>query len=245
MNAGPRKATARPMAAGCFARAPEERPPDACSPSRLRATSTSVNALRPEHAGDLRLDPRRLIAACFLGVAALCLFGCGNMKKQRYARPLTPTPHLNGGTSAQLPPAHTVPHADARPDEAAASDSALSGRGNPQPPPLTAQLVERGRERFTIYCAVCHGDDGYGRGIVVRRGFPAPPSFHDPRLIAVPVSYIVEVITKGHGVMYSYADRVAPSDRWAIAAYVRTLQLSQRVPANALSADERGRINPR
>lgn len=91
-------------------------------------------------------------------------------------------------------------------------------------PAITAALLERGRERFRIYCAVCHGDDGRGRGRVVQRGFPQPPSYLEPRLVAAPASHFYDVITNGYGVMYSYADRVEPRDRWAIAAYIRVLQ---------------------
>ena len=91
-------------------------------------------------------------------------------------------------------------------------------------PPMTLALVQRGRERFNIFCSECHGPTGEGDGMVVQRGFPHPPNFHDPRLVAVPDEHFVDVITNGHGVMYSYADRVPPADRWAIAAYIRALQ---------------------
>lgn len=91
-------------------------------------------------------------------------------------------------------------------------------------PPMTLALVQRGRERFTIFCSECHGPGGDGDGMIVQRGFPHPPSFHDPRLITAPDGHFVDVITHGHGVMYSYADRVPPADRWAIAAYIRALQ---------------------
>jgi len=96
-----------------------------------------------------------------------------------------------------------------------------------QRPPLTAALLERGRARFEIYCSVCHGEDGRGHGPVVERGFPQPPSYLEPRLIAAPASHFYEVITDGYGVMYSYADRVPPRDRWAIAAYIRVLQSAE------------------
>lgn len=91
-------------------------------------------------------------------------------------------------------------------------------------PPMTLALVQRGRERFNIFCSECHGYTGEGDGMVVQRGFPHPPNFHDPRLVAAPDQHFVDVITNGHGVMYSYADRVPPADRWAIAAYIRALQ---------------------
>lgn len=91
-------------------------------------------------------------------------------------------------------------------------------------PPMTLALVERGRERFNIFCSECHGSDGDADGMVVQRGFPKPPSFHEARLVNAPDGHFVDVITHGYGVMYSYADRVPPADRWAIAAYIRALQ---------------------
>jgi mono/diheme cytochrome c family protein len=110
---------------------------------------------------------------------------------------------------------------------------------------VTKQVVERGRERFTIYCAVCHGTYGYGDGIVVRRGFKAPPSYHIGRLRDAPVGYLFAVATYGYGAMADYAEQVAPRDRWAIVAYIRALQLSQSVRLADLSPDERERILPK
>lgn len=94
-------------------------------------------------------------------------------------------------------------------------------------PPMSLALVERGRQRFDIYCSVCHGYSGDGDGMVVKRGFSHPPSFHEQRLIAAPDRHFVDVITNGHGIMYSYADRVSVPDRWAITAYIRALQKSR------------------
>jgi mono/diheme cytochrome c family protein len=107
---------------------------------------------------------------------------------------------------------------------------------------MTTELLERGRERYNIYCMPCHDAAGYGHGTVPNRGFPQPPSYHDARLRGVSSDYIVQVITHGHGVMYSYADRVASADRWAIAAYIRALQLSQQAPVAALSDAERAQL---
>lgn len=98
------------------------------------------------------------------------------------------------------------------------------------PIPVTKDLLERGRERFNIFCSPCHDRLGYGTGMVVRRGFRNPPSYHIERLVNAPDGYFFEVITQGYGTMYRYADRVAPPDRWAITAYIRVLQLSQRAP---------------
>ena len=95
-------------------------------------------------------------------------------------------------------------------------------------PPMTLALVKRGRDRFNIFCSECHGPGGDADGMVVQRGFPRPPSFHERRLVNAPDEHFVDVITNGHGVMYSYADRVPPPDRWAIAAYIRALQRMKR-----------------
>ena len=101
------------------------------------------------------------------------------------------------------------------------------------PLPVTKALLERGQQRYDVYCSMCHGYGGAGNGMVVQRGFPAPPSFHSERLRAAPVGHYFDVISNGYGAMYSYADRVKPADRWAIAAYIRALQRSQ----NATLAD--------
>lgn len=95
------------------------------------------------------------------------------------------------------------------------------------PVPVTKELVDRGEERYNIYCSVCHGPLGNGDGMIVRRGFPKPPTYHDDRLRNAPVGHFFDVITRGFGRMSSYAEVVSPADRWAIVAYIRALQLSQ------------------
>ncbi|HZT42386.1 MAG TPA: cytochrome c [Chthonomonadaceae bacterium] len=95
------------------------------------------------------------------------------------------------------------------------------------PVPLTRALLLRGQQRFDIYCSPCHGYAGYGNGMIVQRGFPAPPSYHSDRPRKAPIGHFFDVMTNGYGLMYSYADRVTPEDRWAIAAYIRALQRSQ------------------
>src|SRR4051812_8026823 len=116
-----------------------------------------------------------------LGLLLLCSLGCHNMKDQRNARPYDESRLFPDGTSARHPPPHTVIHDDNRPEEAFLTGYRGGAPVNTLPVPFTAALLERGKERFNIYCAVCHGEDGFGRGIVVRRGFPPPPSYHDER----------------------------------------------------------------
>ncbi len=103
----------------------------------------------------------------------------------------------------------------------------------PEPLKLSRELLRRGQERFNIYCAPCHDRSGQGEGMIVKRGFSPPPSLHEDRLREAPIGYFFHVMTKGYGAMYSYASRIEPDDRWAIAAYIRDLQLSQ----NAKLAD--------
>lgn len=107
---------------------------------------------------------------------------------------------------------------------------------------LNAELLERGRERFNIYCTPCHDYTGSGNGMIVQRGFRAPPTFHNSRNREEGLGRIYFVISMGYGQMYSYAHAVKPEDRWAIASYIRALQLSQNAPLSAVPADIRKRL---
>ena len=151
------------------------------------------------------------------GLAAVLAAGCDNMANQPKVNPY----EIYRSASQPLPPMEPPPGTVAR-------DYAPE----PPPPPVTLALLERGRERFDIYCAVCHGFTGYGDGMVVQRGFPAPPSYHIERLRRAPIQHFYDVITNGYGIMYSYAQRVAPADRWAIVAYIRALQAAESVQAS-------------
>lgn len=95
------------------------------------------------------------------------------------------------------------------------------------PPPVSMALLQRGQERFRIFCTPCHSELGDGHGMVVQRGFSAPPNYLIPRLRSASPQLFYDVITNGFGAMYSFAQRVPPDDRWAIAAYIRALQISQ------------------
>jgi mono/diheme cytochrome c family protein len=156
--------------------------------------------------------------------AALVLAACNDhsMTQQSRYGTYTPAALFPDGTEAQALPAGVVAQGDLDRASRAAT-----------PPPVDAQLLARGQERYDIYCSPCHGLSGKGDGMVVRRGFPAPPSYHSARLRAAPAQPFFDVMTNGYGVMYSYAARVDPRDRWAIVAYIRALQESQ----NAKLAD--------
>jgi len=125
----------------------------------------------------------------------------------------------------------------------ALDDAAESAYANPLP--ITLPLVARGRNRYDVYCAPCHSRTGDGDGMIVRRGFPAPPSYHTERLRNAPDSHLFQVISNGYGVMYPYADRITSEDRWAIVAYIRALQLSQHAPAADLDAQDVATLSER
>ncbi len=113
----------------------------------------------------------------------------------------------------------------------------------PQPATISAAMLARGHERFNIFCVPCHGRAGDGQGMIVQRGFPKPPSYHSTRLRQAKAALFYNTITHGHGAMYSYADRVSASDRWAIIAYIRALQLSQDADVASLSAQDKARLD--
>jgi mono/diheme cytochrome c family protein len=108
---------------------------------------------------------------------------------------------------------------------------------------VTEQVMARGQERFNIYCSPCHGRTGLGDGMVVRRGYRRPPSFADDRLMQAPVGHFFDVITNGFGAMPDYAAQVPAADRWAIAAYIRALQLSAHATLTDVPAGDRQRLD--
>ena len=141
--------------------------------------------------------------------------------------------------ASQTPPAHTVARGQDRlntPLYYGTTDDGTLVVTNPLR--VDAALLQRGQERYNIYCQPCHGLAGYGDGMIVKRGFAKPPSYHIDRLRAAPDGHIFDVITNGYGAMYNYAARVTPRDRWAIVAYVRTLQHSQDASKADLPAGE-------
>ena len=147
----------------------------------------------------------------------LLIAGCDDMSVQPKQRAYSPA------FGPVTPPSGTVEF-DAR---------------TPAVPPLSGALLSRGQERYRIYCAPCHAENGDGTGMIVQRGFPPPESLHSERLRQVSTSHLYAVISQGQGAMYSFAACISPQDRWAIAAYVRALQRSQRVPAEQLTAAQR------
>lgn len=166
-------------------------------------------------------------------LAFMLLAGCEPQAMDDMPRyeALEPSRHFDNDASARPPVPGTV-----------ARDADLSPVSQAIPLPVDTSLLERGRERFDIFCVPCHGAAGDGNGIIVQRGFPAPPSFHQTALRRASDRHFFNVITNGYGAMYSYAARVPPRDRWAIAAYIRALQFSRHAPVADLREDLRSRL---
>jgi mono/diheme cytochrome c family protein len=110
---------------------------------------------------------------------------------------------------------------------------------------VTQEFIERGHQRFDVFCSPCHGRLGNGLGMIVRRGFKQPPSYHIERLRTAPVGHFYDVITNGYGAMYNYAAQVTPRDRWAIISYIRALQFSENQKVDQLSAEAKAKLPAR
>lgn len=176
-----------------------------------------------------------------LGCAVLVVLGgCHtDMWVQPKVKPLEASTFYSDRQSARKPVAGTVARGRLNEDDAMYTGY-VGGKlvtTLPSQVKLDKDLLERGQERFTIYCTPCHGQLGDGKGMIAERGFnlrKKPASYHTERLRKMPIGHFFDVITNGHGVMYSYAARVQVADRWAIAAYIRALQASQDTdPAEA------------
>lgn len=183
---------------------------------------------------------RRLVAACLLVVAAGCRQDMHNSPK---AIPLRASVFFKDGSSARPLVEGTVARGTLQDDAAFFTGKNGATEVDALPFALTAEVLDRGEQRFNIYCTPCHGLSGEGDGMIVRRGYRQPPSYHIDRLRNVPLGHFYDVMTNGFGAMPDYRAQIAPRDRWAIAAYVRALQLSQHAPVAELSADERQKLS--
>lgn len=183
------------------------------------------------------------IRAFMLLLALLPVMSCSQqMAKQPSVKPLGTSPVFRNGQSAQLPVLGAVPSNFAKMDRKVDSPPVPKAGTNEMPFPLTLQVLERGREQFDINCSVCHGRTGEGDGMIVRRGYSRPPTFHDDRLRSAPLGHFYDVMTNGFGGMPSYANQIEPPDRWAISAYIRALQLSQNATLDDVPAQSRNNL---
>lgn len=187
-----------------------------------------------------KLSGKTTITALALALASL---GCRlDMHDQPRFKPLHSTSFFADASSARPLVAGTIAQGELREDELFYTGKINGEPADQFPFPVTKSVVARGRERFEIYCSPCHGRLGDGNGMVPARGFRHPPSYHIDRLRQAPAGHFFDVITNGQGAMADYAARVTPRDRWAIAAYIRALQLSQNATVADVPESERSRL---
>lgn len=182
------------------------------------------------------------VNAAILSVVALTsgMIGCedrGGMADQPRYEALERSEFFENGTSARPLVPGTVARGELMADEALTTGWSGGVPVERVPLPVTVDFLKRGRERYNIFCSPCHAMDGYGQGMIVQRGYTAPPSLHDERVRLVPDGFLFGVITNGFGRMPPHAQQVPIHDRWAIVAYVRALQLSQHAPAELVPDD--------
>ena len=183
----------------------------------------------------------KLACAALATFAFLTLPGCRqDMHDQPKYVPLRQSSFFGDERSARPLVAGTVARGELRDDPLLYGGKVNGADATVFPFAIDATVMARGHERFDIYCSPCHGRTGQGDGMVVRRGFRRPPTFHQDRLRNAPVGQIFDVITNGFGAMPDYAAQIQPSDRWAIIAYLRALQLSEHSTVADVAADKRG-----
>ena len=156
--------------------------------------------------------------------------------------PLEPSGFFADRSSARPLPTDTVARGRLADDPALFTGKVNGADVDQFPVPITREVLDRGQERFNIYCSPCHGPAGDGDGMVVQRGFTRPPSYHIDRLRQAPVGHFFDVVTNGFGSMPSYAAQVPVGDRWAIIAYIRALQLSQHATLDDVPPEARPQL---
>ena len=186
-----------------------------------------------------RLDLLR-VAALALALAAS---GCtGDMYDQARLKPMRTSEFWPDGRSVRDPVAGTVARGQLQTDSHLYTGKVAGKLVDTMPFPVDEALLARGRDRYQIYCTPCHGLDGAGRGTVVRRGMRQPPTFHQDRLRQIPIGHYFDVMSRGFGVMYDFSYQLTPRDRWAVAAYIRALQLSQNAKVEDLTPEEKKKL---
>jgi len=191
---------------------------------------------------------KRVSLSLCVAVSTILMFtlsGCRqDMHDQPKYIPLRPSSFFADGRSERPLIEGTVARGHLHEDTALYQGKGPDGKPVADFPfPVTKEVIQRGQQRYNIYCTPCHDRIGNGDGMIVRRGYRKPPSYHIDRLRQVPNGYIYDVITNGFGAMPDYAAQIEAHDRWAIVAYVRALQLSQNASINDVPPDARGQLS--
>jgi hypothetical protein len=183
------------------------------------------------------------VGSALVGLAMLTAGCTQKMAVQPYNRPYTPSDVFADNSSARPIPADTVARGHEQDDALLFTGKDTTGQDSTEFPfPITRDVLERGRDRFEIYCVPCHGYTGDGDGLVVQRGFNPPPSYNSDRLRQAPVGHFFDVVSNGFGAMPSYAAQIPVQDRWAIIAYIRALQLSQNATIEDVPPEEQTQL---
>ncbi len=205
-------------------------------------TKTTYNAEPATHAEKL-ISPNSACSALIVVFLALAGSACRqDMHDQPKYIPLRQSAFFNDERSARPLVEGTVARGHLDDDELLYTGKTNGGDATVFPFAVDARVMARGQERFNIYCAPCHGRTGQGDGMIVRRGYRRPPSFHQDRLRGAPAGHFFDVITNGFGAMPDYAAQISAADRWAIVAYVRALQVSEHATLADVPAAARGSI---
>jgi mono/diheme cytochrome c family protein len=178
-------------------------------------------------------------------LAALALAGCSrlDMQDQPKYRPQRPSDFFADGRSERQPLEGTIARGALDEDTAFYDGKDAAGKDvEVFPIAVDKTVILRGQQRYDVYCSPCHGRIGNGLGMIVRRGFKQPPSYHIERLRTAPPGHFYDVISNGYGAMLNYASQVQPRDRWAIVAYIRALQYSENANINDLPAEARAKV---
>jgi mono/diheme cytochrome c family protein len=184
-----------------------------------------------------------LLKSVLVGSLITFFAGCRrDMQDQPKIKPYRGTSFFGDERSARPLVTGTVARGQLQEERLLAAAKSGPAFADALPMPVDEALLRRGQERYTIYCSPCHGRLGRGDGMVVRRGYRQPSSFHIDRLRAQPAGYFFDAISHGFGAMPDYAAQIAVADRWAIVAYVRVLQVSQNVPVSELTPEGRARL---
>ena len=202
--------------------------------ARLRKSLVGCPTLR----GFRRVGNRSLALLTLLALA-----GCRqDMQDQPRFKPLAKSDFYADLRSARPPVEGTVARGQLHEDTYFYTGKVGDNPGDYMPFPVTDEVLQRGRERFNIYCEPCHGMTGDGDGMIVQRGFRHPPSLHSDHLRSARAGHFFDVISNGFGVMYPYGYRIVPRDRWTIVSYIRALQLSRQASINDVPAEERKKL---